>query len=70
MSKGRYENEEAFILIENSSYKGYGFIDRYEQISTSEDLEPFLIPQQDNIDIQRVLNKILITPNQNVVQTN
>lgn len=68
--KGRYENEEAFILIENSSYKGYGFIDRYEQISTSEDLEPFLIPQQDNIDIQRVLNKILITPNQNVVQTN
>ena len=67
--KGRYENEEAFILIENSSYKGYGFIDKYEQINTSEDLEPFLIPQQDNIDIQRVLNKILISPDQSVVQT-
>jgi len=65
---GRHENEEAFILIENSNYKGYGFIDKYEQINTSEDLEPFLIPQKDNTDIQRVLKKILINPDQQQIE--
>jgi DNA polymerase-3 subunit epsilon len=58
--KGRDENEEAFIWIENSTYKGYGFIDKYEQVKTTEDLKAFLIPQNDNIDIQRILKKILI----------
>ena len=58
--QGRNDDEEAFIMIENSSYRGYGFIDKSEQINTSEDLDRFLIPQKDNVDIQRVLNKILL----------
>ena len=64
---GRDENEEAFILIKNSTYKGYGFIDKYEQITNTDDLEPFLVPQNDNIDIQRILKKILINTEQNMV---
>lgn len=65
--QGRYENEEAFILIENSTYKGYGFIENHEQVTSAHDLEPFLIPQNDNIDIQRVLKKILIQTEQTMV---
>ncbi|MBP0904893.1 exonuclease domain-containing protein [Mariniflexile gromovii] len=58
--QGRNANEEAFIMIENSCYRGYGFIDREEQITTKEDLERYLIPQKDNVDIQRVLQKVLL----------
>lgn len=55
--KGRYEYEDAFILIEKGSYLGYGFIDKSEQIMTNSDLEPFLIKQKDNSDIKRILRK-------------
>ncbi|WP_372756156.1 exonuclease domain-containing protein [Mariniflexile sp.] len=59
--QGRHENEEAFIMIENNNYRGYGFVDKDEQINTNEDLERFLIPQKDNVDVQRVLKKLLLT---------
>lgn len=55
--KGRYDYEDAFILIEKGAYLGYGFIDKNEQIMNTADLEPFLIPQKDNADIQRILRK-------------
>jgi DNA polymerase-3 subunit epsilon len=58
--KGRYEYEEAFIMIEKGTYLGYGFIDKTEQINTTEDLEPFLIRQQDNSDIQKIIRKVLM----------
>ncbi|GAA4810976.1 exonuclease domain-containing protein [Litoribaculum gwangyangense] len=57
---GRNKNEEAFIMIKSSIYRGYGFIDKNEQINSSEDLEPFLISQKDNADIQRILKKTLL----------
>ncbi|SFZ95070.1 DNA polymerase-3 subunit epsilon [Flaviramulus basaltis] len=58
--QGRNENEQAFIMIKNSNYRGYGFIDINEQINSSEDLERFLIPQKDNIDIQKIIRRELI----------
>jgi len=59
--KGRHWDEEAFVLIKNGSYLGYGFIDRSEQISSSEDLEHFLIPQNDNINVQMILRRALLS---------
>ena len=58
--KGRYANEDGFIMIENGKYLGYGFIDKTEQINSSEDFETFLIPQKDNSDIQKIIRKVLI----------
>lgn len=58
--QGRHENEEAFIMIENSIYRGYGFVEKDEQITNNDDLERFLIPQKDNVDVQRVLKKLLL----------
>lgn len=58
--KGRYDYEDAFIMIEQGTYLGYGFIDKAEQINSTEDLETFLIRQQDNSDIQKIIRKVLV----------
>ncbi|WP_458626542.1 exonuclease domain-containing protein [Winogradskyella sp. PC D3.3] len=58
--KGRYDNEEAFVLVKNGDYLGYGFIDKEEPISHNDDLERFLIPQKNNMDIQKILRSRLL----------
>ena len=58
--KGRNDNEEAFVLIKNGSYLGYGFIDKSESINHQDELETFLIPQKDNINIQNILRNKLV----------
>ena len=58
--KGRHLEEDAFILIKNGVYLGYGFIDRSEQITNPENLENYLIPQKDNVDVQKVLRNVTI----------
>lgn len=35
----------------------YGFIENSEQITNSEALENYLIPQKDNIDVQKILRR-------------
>lgn len=57
--KGRHLDEDAFVLIKDGFYAGYGFIDKTEQITNASDLEPYLIPQKDNLDIQSILRKHL-----------
>ncbi|WP_338357310.1 exonuclease domain-containing protein [Yeosuana marina] len=57
--KGRHLEEEAFIVIKNNVYLGYGFIEVSEQITTVDQLEPYLIPQTDNADIQKILRRFL-----------
>lgn len=58
--KGRTTNEEAFVLVKNGLYLGYGFIDFDVQISHTDELEDHLIKQKDNVDIQRILRKVLL----------
>ena len=58
--KGRHTNEEAFIMIRNGSYCGYGFVENSEQITNPNDLEPFLIVQKDTAEAQGILRKTLM----------
>ena len=58
--KGRHSNEEAFVMIKGGEYLGYGFIDKEEQISHIDDLNAFLIPQKNSIDIQKILRSRLL----------
>jgi DNA polymerase-3 subunit epsilon len=58
--KGRHSEEEGFVLIKNNMYLGYGFIERSEQITANEQLETYLIPQKDNVDVQKILTRTLI----------
>ncbi len=58
--KGRTDNEEAFIMVKNGLYLGYGFIDFDVQISHTDELESHIIKQKDNVDVQRILRKVLL----------
>ncbi|AUP77539.1 exonuclease domain-containing protein [Flavivirga eckloniae] len=66
-SKGRHQEENGFILIKNGLYLGYGFIDNSEQITTTEDLENYLTPQKDNVDVQKIL-RAAINKNPRIVK--
>ncbi|MEQ8217434.1 MAG: exonuclease domain-containing protein [Arenibacter sp.] len=54
--KGRHTKEEAFVLVVNNKYKGYGFIPRHEQIDSIDALENFLELQKENMDTKRILS--------------
>lgn len=58
--KGRNTNEEAFVMIKDGEYLGYGFVSKDEQINHIDDLNTFLIPQKNSMDIQKILRPILI----------
>jgi DNA polymerase-3 subunit epsilon len=58
--KGRNINEEAFIMIKNGTYCGYGFVDNSEQIINPDDLDAFLIPQKETSEVMGILRKVLI----------
>ncbi|MBJ7880870.1 exonuclease domain-containing protein [Gelidibacter salicanalis] len=58
--KGRHQKEEAFILIKNGLYLGYGFVDKSAQIVHTDDLETFLIPQKETMEVQGILRKLLL----------
>jgi DNA polymerase-3 subunit epsilon len=53
--KGRHNNEEAFVMIKDGEYLGYGFVDKQEQIAHIDELSTYLIPQKNSIDIQKIL---------------
>ncbi|WP_430412818.1 exonuclease domain-containing protein [Kordia sp.] len=57
---GRTAEEEAFIIVKNGLYLGYGFIGNELQIQHTEELEDHLIKQKDNVDVQRILKKVLL----------
>ena len=57
--KGRHTQEEAFVLIKNGVYLGYGFIKSSEQVTSKDALEHYLIPQKDHVDVWKVLKKKL-----------
>jgi DNA polymerase-3 subunit epsilon len=58
--KGRQSTEEGFIWIKDNVYLGYGFIGHDEQVNHQDDLTNYLIPQKDNIDIQKILRTRLL----------
>ena len=58
--KGRNTNEDAFVMIKGGAYLGYGFIEKGETVNHIDDLEAFLIPQKNNMDIQKILRPRLL----------
>ena len=56
---GRTENEQAFILILNGIYKGFGYANVTEQLENIDDYNKVLITKKDNNDIKRILSYYL-----------
>ncbi|MGB5273572.1 MAG: GIY-YIG nuclease family protein, partial [Flavobacteriaceae bacterium] len=57
--RGRTPSEEAFVLIKDGHYCGYGFLDKHSEINSEADLEVFLNPQKNSMDSQRIINAYL-----------
>ncbi|GGW23484.1 exonuclease domain-containing protein [Arenibacter certesii] len=53
--KGRQPNENAFVLITDGQYKGFGFIQKSEQITSLEVLETYLERKKENLDTKRII---------------
>lgn len=53
--KGRNAHEDAFVLMKNGSYLGYGFIGKEMPIATFEYLSPFVLPQKDTLETKKIL---------------
>jgi len=64
--KGRNSQEDAFILVQNSMYAGYGFVEKEFNMKTSEDFEAFLIPQPNTLETESII-KSYISKNQKTV---
>ena len=68
--KGRHENENAFVLMDEEQYKGYGFISKDIEIKSIEDVEAFVIPQKNTPETQRILGSYLMRKNKVELATN
>ena len=47
-------------MIKGGEYLGYGFIEKTDTINHIEDFHAYLIPQKNNIDIQKILRPRLL----------
>lgn len=57
--KGRYPDEKAFVLILDGRYRGFGFIDKSEQINSVDELQNHLEPRKENMETKRILSQYL-----------
>ncbi len=57
--KGRHFEEEAFVLVRDGNYQGFGFIDAEAQVSRPEDYEPFLKRQTATYHTNKILSNYL-----------
>lgn len=57
--KGRNFEEEAFVLVKDGKYLGFGFIDAEEQVSRADDYEPFLERQPATYHTNKILSGYL-----------
>jgi len=56
---GRNANEDAYVLILNGIYKGFGYMDKSKKIIASKDYLNAIQTQKDNKDIKRILTAYL-----------
>ena len=53
--KGRTNNEDAIVMVQEAVYSGYGFVPKSVSINSFEDIMAFLIPQKDNLETARLI---------------
>lgn len=53
--RGRDSSEEAFVLMENGVYKGYGFVDYQFSVTSVTELKSFIIPKHETLMVKQIL---------------
>ncbi|MGB3776687.1 MAG: GIY-YIG nuclease family protein, partial [Leeuwenhoekiella sp.] len=56
---GRSKNENAFVLVRDGMYRGYGYTDAEDQIIEFDEFENFIIPQKNTYHTERILKSHL-----------
>ncbi|MEO1054579.1 MAG: exonuclease domain-containing protein [Bacteroidota bacterium] len=59
IGKGRNQNENSLVLIENGTFQGFGFVHQGEQIDSYDRAFDFITKMKDNPDIQNIINSQL-----------
>ena len=65
--KGRTKKEIAFVLVANSTYKGYGYLPISKVDYEAKEYLEALVAQKDNNDIKRILNSYLKNDTDNLI---
>ena len=60
LDKGRDQDEQAIVYINNLGYQGFGYITNQESISNFEDFLPYVETKPDNSDAQRIIRSAFL----------
>lgn len=58
--KGRTPEEETIVLVRNNLYAGYGFIEKQNQLTQYTEIEPYIKPQKNTLESQRIVESYLL----------
>ncbi len=53
--QGRTPDEDGFVVVKDSIYLGYGFVDKSVEVSSWEDLSAFIIREKDTLEVQQII---------------
>ena len=53
--KGREFGEQSFVYIENGTYKGFGYLNVQENLTTINDVENYLIPKEETVTSRTII---------------
>lgn len=57
--KGRNHEEDAFVLVRDNYYAGYGFVPKEEDLHRSGAIDAFLRPKKNTLETQRIIASFL-----------
>ncbi|WP_335966862.1 exonuclease domain-containing protein [Galbibacter sp. PAP.153] len=60
VTKGRTQQENSIVLVENGLYKGYGFIKKAEQINNFDAFTNCIQLQNSNSDVMRIIQQYML----------
>ena len=59
-NKGRHADENAFVLVRDNHYSGYGFIPKNIPVEKIEDVETFIVYQKNTLETQRIVESYVL----------
>ncbi|PKA97286.1 DNA polymerase-3 subunit epsilon [Flavobacteriaceae bacterium MAR_2009_75] len=65
--KGRQLGEEAFIMVKNNAYIGYGFIEKEVTINNQEDLNAYLVAQPNTLETESIIRSYVSKNSRKVI---
>lgn len=59
LDKGRSADEQSVVLVENGVYRGFGFLNKEEEVKQAADLRDYIKTFEDNRDVQQIIRSYL-----------